>query len=681
MAARRKKLDIILENYIVVFVFIFAEEQINYLEELMQEEMKESMQEQVSEEIPSSEEGTPAVLEGKRKKKSALIPVLIVLFIILVVIAVYYFATSSPQIRHISKNALVVSKVNLPQLLKESGTMKKGEIDEDLISALEEYNLEALVKDPRSTGLITTKPSYLFGEYDPKKNLPYIFMVMPIANAEKVYNFTKNIALPGGNDLSVSKKSNIYEIDLQGLSCMWTGKSMLIGMTDPNNDNDLSKKVKTYLTQDKSDCILANKKFSRSKLRGHDITLWANLDGMARIAQKGLKDAQGNVERLISQRKQRKMYSDYYFNTNLPYSYSYWEIMDQFQVDDPKNVFESVLLGIAYESKIPMKTVIDLPTELYNTYLSFSADFDKGKMVSSVKFETTPERQKKLESIIADAVNVKDLYPYVPTEGLIMLSSVKTNYPKLYTLTEKRIDKLTKSVDNPEISKLMKHLNKLADGSGIIAVNILDEKEAPFVTLIASVKDNKGIQELLKDMAREGHLRKDGKYYYLDELVIFFEDNVMICTTNHNNYKKSNRNLEGTLARQMNKNPFNMTMDFTALKDLTDDLSDEEEDALDMLNKLNALVKTVGKTSNELKVELTFSDKKHNCLKQIKEYLSDNDDFWKDMTEEIMYTVSYLAKRRDESQSYGRQPMVEEEVAPVDDTTPATADTLLEYNY
>ena len=103
LAARRKKLDIILENYIVAFVFIFAEEQINYLEELMQEEMKESMQEQVSEEIPSSEEGTPAVLEGKRKKKSALIPVLIVLFIILVVIAVYYFATSSPQIRHISK--------------------------------------------------------------------------------------------------------------------------------------------------------------------------------------------------------------------------------------------------------------------------------------------------------------------------------------------------------------------------------------------------------------------------------------------------------------------------------------------------------------------------------------------------------------------------------------------------
>ncbi|HQO18685.1 MAG TPA: hypothetical protein PLJ85_05855, partial [Candidatus Cloacimonas sp.] len=410
-------------------------------------------------------------------------------------------------------------------------------------------------------------------------------------------------------------------------------------------------------------------------------TLWANLDGMARIAQKGLKDAQGNVERLVSQRKQRKMYSDYYFNTNLPYSYSYWEIMDHFPVDDPKNVFESVLLGIAYESKIPMKTVIDLPTELYNTYLSFSADFDKGKMVSSVKFETTPERQKKLESIIADAVNVKDLYPYVPTEGLIMLSSVKTNYPKLYTLTEKRIDKLLKSVDNPEISKLMKHLNKLADGSGIIAVNILDEKEAPFVTLIASVKDNKGIQELLKDMVREGYLRKEGKYYYLDELVIFFEDNVMICTTNHNNYKKSNRNLEGTLARQMNKNPFNMTMDFTALKDLTDDLSDEEEDALDMLNKLNALVKTDGKTSNELKVELTFSDKKHNCLKQVKEYLSDNDDFWKDMTEEIMYTVSYMAEREDESQSYGRQPMVEDETTSVEEVTPAPADTLLEHNY
>ena len=54
----------------------------------MQEEVKESMQEQVSEEIPTSEEETPAVLEGKRKKKSALIPVLIVLFIIIVVLPV-----------------------------------------------------------------------------------------------------------------------------------------------------------------------------------------------------------------------------------------------------------------------------------------------------------------------------------------------------------------------------------------------------------------------------------------------------------------------------------------------------------------------------------------------------------------------------------------------------------------
>ena len=613
----------------------------------MQEEMKESMQEQVSEEIPSSEEGTPAVLEGKRKKKSALIPVLIVLFLLLVVIAVYYFATSSPQIRHISKNALVVSKVNLPQLLKESGTMKKGEIDEDLISALEEYNLEALVKDPRSTGLITTKPSYLFGEFDTKKNLPYIFMVMPIANAEKVYSFTKNIALPSGKDLSVSKKSNIYEIDLNGLSCMWTGKSMLIGITDPSNDNDLSKKVKTYLTQDKSACILANKDFRSSKLRGHDITLWANLDGMARIAQKGLKDAQGNMERIISQYKQREMYRNYYYESDYRYYYDYWDIMDQFRVDDPENVFESVLLGLTYDAKIPMNTAIDLPTELYNTYLSFSADFDKGKMVSSVKFETTQEKQKKLESVINDAVNVKDLYPYVPTEGLIMLSSVKTNYPKLYALSEKRIDKLTKSITNPEISKFMKHLNKLADGSGIIAINILDEKEDPFITLVASVKNNKGVQDLLKDMGREGMLSKDGKYYYLDDLIFFFEDNVMICTTNNNNYKKSNRGLEGTLAREMNKNPLNMTMDFAVLKDLKHVFSDEEEDALEMFAKLNANVKTNSGTPNELKVELTFSDKKHNCLKQVKDYLSDIDNFWDEITKEIMYSVSYRAERDD----------------------------------
>jgi len=617
------------------------------MEVQMNEELKEQVQDQVSEESSETEEQAPAVLGDTRKKKSVLIPVLIILFIILVIIAGYFYATYSPQIRHISKNALAVAKVDIPKLIKKSGAMKKGEIDEEIISALEDYNLEALVKDPRSTGLITAKPSYLFGEFDTKENIPYIFLVMPIANAEKVYSFAKNIALPNGKELPVSKNSGIYEMEINGLSCMWAGKSMVMGMTDPDKDNDLSKKVKNYLTQDKSACITANKDFPSRGLRGHDITLWANLDGMAHIAQKGLKDAQGNVNRLISQRKRRDELIDYYYENNLYHFYRYWEFMDQIRVDNPENVFESVLLALVYDGKIPMDAVIDLPTNLYKTYFSFSADFDKGKLVSSVKFETTPERQKKLESVITDAVNVKDLYPYVPTEGLIMLSSVKTNYPKLYALSEKRIDKLTKSITDPEISKFMKHLNKLADGSGIIAINILDEKEDPFITLVASVKNNKGVQDLLKDMGREGMLSKDGKYYYLDDLIFFFEDNVMICTTNNNNYKKSNRGLEGTLAREMNKNPLNMTMDCAVLKDLKHVFSDEEEDALEMFAKLNANVKTNSGTPNELKVELTFSDKKHNCLKQVKDYLSDIDNFWDEITKEIMYSVSYRAERDD----------------------------------
>jgi len=206
-------------------------------------------------------------------------------------------------------------------------------------------------------------------------------------------------------------------------------------------------------------------------------------------------------------------------------------------------------------------------------------------------------------------------------------------------------------------------------------VNILDEKEPPFITLVASVKNNKGVQDLLKEMNREGRLRKDGKYYYFGNLAVFFEDNVMICTTNNNNYKKSNRGLEGTLAREMNKNPFNMTMNFTAIKDLTDELSNEEEDALDLLDKLNALVKTNGNTSNELKVELTFSDKKHNCLKPINEYLNDRDDFWKGIMGEIMYSVRYLAEREDEYQRNERLLEPTDE-STVEETAPVYADTL-----
>jgi hypothetical protein len=67
-------------------------------------------------------------------------------------------------------------------------------------------------------------------------------------------------------------------------------------------------------------------------------------------------------------------------------------------------------------------------------------------------------------------------------------------------------------------------------------------------------------------------------------------------------------------------------------------------------------------------------------LKQVKEYLSDNDDFWKDMTEEIMYTVSYMAERRDELDRYEMEPMSVDETT-VEETTPVPDDTLFEYNY
>jgi uncharacterized membrane protein YvbJ len=107
------------------------------MEVQMNEELKEQVQDQVSEESSETEEQAPAVLGDTRKKKSVLIPVLIILFIILVIIAGYFYATYSPQIRHISKNALAVAKVDIPKLIKKSGAMKKGEIDEEIISALE----------------------------------------------------------------------------------------------------------------------------------------------------------------------------------------------------------------------------------------------------------------------------------------------------------------------------------------------------------------------------------------------------------------------------------------------------------------------------------------------------------------------------------------------------------------
>ena len=623
------------------------------MEEQMFEEQDEQTSEPISEEVDFSnetEEQSPVIKKGKSKVKKVIISVLLILIICLLAIVGYSYWSYNSQIKHISKNALAIAKLDFPSFAKKSGMLKKGEVSEDMLGILEEYNLDALVKDPRSTGLVTAKPSFLFFEYDDKEDIPYVFMVMPIANEEKVSKFMQNIVLPRNKEFPIQKKSNIYKMEFNGVSAMWQGKTMIIGITDPDKDDNLSKKVKSFLIQEKSSSIATNKSFHHQLFKQHDVSLWVNLDNMARTTVKGFKEAEPVVQKLISQREEYERMNDYLYYMNYNY---YWNYLSNYDYSYPSNLFEKILFEAVYNNEIPLEIIKDIPTNFYNTYLTLYADFQKGMLKSDVKIEMSSDRRKKLKTIIKNSPNIKNIYPYVPIDGLVLTGSVQTNYPQAWNLFEKRIKKFAKDNADSDLNMYLKHCNKLLDGSAVYSVNILNEGEPPFITLIASVKNNRGIEEILKELERNGEVYKVGKYYHIDgNATIFFEDYMLIATTNYNNYKKSERGLKGNLASMINKKPLSMTLDFAAMNNLLSDLSHPVEDALDLLSNLDVKAVTNGGTPDELTLQLSFNDKKTNSLKQIKDYVTNYNDFWKDFSEYLMYTVSGLIEETRDNNEY-----------------------------
>ena len=95
----------------------------------MFEEQDEQTGEPISEEVDFSnetEEQSPVIKKGKSKVKKVIISVLLILIICLLAIVGYSYWSYNSQIKHISKNALAIAKLDFPSFAKKSGMLKKG---------------------------------------------------------------------------------------------------------------------------------------------------------------------------------------------------------------------------------------------------------------------------------------------------------------------------------------------------------------------------------------------------------------------------------------------------------------------------------------------------------------------------------------------------------------------------
>jgi len=566
-----------------------------------------------------------------QKKKGVMKFIIIGLMVIIVLAAaavgVFLYMRSSPQVRHISKEALIVAKVDLPRILLKMD-MKKGEVNEDLREILEELNMEDLLDDPASTGLITAKPSYFFIEYDTKEETPIYYLVAPIANGDKLAKFTKKITPMGKDELEVESKGGKYMMETDGAVWMWNKNSLIIAMSDTMSPDDIEKRVKKYLDQPKSASIANNKHYRSAMSTGHDISFWANLDGISDIAIKGFNDAKPNVEKLVAQRKEREeRRREYYNNWDYYYYYGYFDYPES-QIEYPQNMFESILLDATTDGVISPNEIIDQLKQFDNSSLLVYADFHKGRMVTGTKSYLSDEQLKRFHGILKDLASLKKLSAHVPKDGLIATAGLQMNYNKLWSITEKQIKELVDKQNNDDLNSVLKHAKTLCDGSMLLSMNVPGKNKEPYFCVVASTAKNKGMESLMKQLAKDGEVGRAGKNYVIGDVTIFFVEDAMVLTSNYREYKKSEHGLDGKQLKRVDSKPLGFFFDVVALLDVAGkNMDNTTEDILEAFESFTISTKASSGVPSELIISANMVDKKANSLKVMWNIVQNQDDF------------------------------------------------------
>lgn len=621
-------------------------------------------------EYDNTVDSTGAEVE-KPSKKSIFAKVIIIALIIVFVVAgglfaLYSVMRSSPQVRNISKDALAVARIDFPMLLKKAGLTdpKKDDMLEDLREQLEEVNMEALIDNPKSTGLITARPSYIFAEQDKKTDEWFTYLVMPISSGKKLAKFMQGIT-PEDEDVEINVKQqkgkyileidqSEYEKDADKVFCAWTNSTLMLGLGIPNDMLDpeqksagksVKKRVLQYLDQPKTECITANTVYAKAMKKKHDIALWVNTGELVTRLESGIRAAKDTAMEINKQQAafdaQTMTYNAFDdpwgYDAYDPYSGSYgFPSYPEYSGPQAKNMYEKILdeanYGVDEQGTDIINELIDqLKLLKGSSFLTYS-DYTKGKVLTSLRFTPSGELRRELQGIFEKLGDVKSLAKYLPREDLVGTATYRMNVAELWSFAERKMKKTLTAVGKEVGDKTMKRMKRIFDGSIVASVNVGDGKEKiPYFTMVGSIRKNTGIKDVIKDLAQDGDYKKSGTAYkneYGDDAFII-EGDVVIWTSDHAQYKRSER---GVNTKELNKSislPVGAFLDIAKMLETVEDWMDD--DVQSMLEEyLDIQVKCVSHNGlpDELVIVTNMKNKKENSLKVLWDMSKDNLENW-----------------------------------------------------
>jgi|GEM_PF-1324469 len=624
------------------------------------------------------------------KKKIRFGSILVIFLIVLVVLgaaafAGYKYLRSSPQLQNISRDALMVARVDMPKLIKKAGLteLKKGSENEDLLEALEELNMEALIKDPKSTGIFTLKPAYYFMEYVDRDSLLLHCLVFPIADGVKFGKFLKGITLPRNEEFDVETKGKYQTLDLPNASFVWSKNTAVLVISPAENNEECTKRAVKLLDQPSSQSIKANKYFSSGNLAKHDLALWLNIDMLASIAEKGFKEAKPRIKEIQEKRAdyyekvsqyraaQQRYYQQVqnYYASNY-YYYDYPQFNAQYPVMDfaqAQNIFERILLDNVPDSIMSTDDIIKLVSEFRgSSYLAY-LDFSKGRIQFGVDSDYSPTQEKKYGKIMHKIGDTKKLAKYLPQERLFATGIFQGSWDEAWKVFGKQVNKLTEARrlpedrNNPDNMKedqlLSKNLKVFCEGNLMASLNVgTGNNKSPFVSIAGMIRKNKGIVEILKQLDKDKEFEKSGNVYKeISGLSAFvLNDDIIVWTSNYKQYKKSSLGLDSKSTRIIKSTPLGAFINLNELLELAADELDMDKDAEDILEQIaeaRLLTKMHKGLPSSIQTVVSLKENKKNSLKVIWEMLNDKVKVFENL-DDILASISNLKEVEPNDREY-----------------------------
>lgn len=644
--------------------------------------------------------------KAKRWKK-ILVLVLILFFIIALLGSGAYWAFQkyvifSPQVSCIGKDALIVGRGSLPRILLKADLdqLKKGDEDERLMEFLEKYNLDDLVKNPKKTGLISINHSYFFVEYDEKMEDFCAYIVMPLSSGKKFASFVKNIELDD-DGFEVKERNKKWTLDFSEddlpelpFSVTWSKNTLMMGFVlNTYSDSELlqarfksiGKKVSGYLDQPRSASISSNPAYKKAAFRYHDLMLWSNDGLIVNVIEKGLKQARPRMAELIKEKKRyqasynsylrRKEAYDDYYHYGLGYYYENyynpptWDYDASFSAANAQNPFEKIMeLVMDYDQNFDWDSVEKILTKLKATKGMSSlyyVDFKKGKLDAGFELALSDEQIRLFKDIFANSQSPARLAAYLPKEDLLMAFTLSFNMPALGKLFGKLPKEALDSAFN-EIGgmlgykgqeDLLKDFKKLCDGPVFATVNAgSGSRDEPLITLAMSVKNNNGIKTILNKLADNDLLEKDGKVYKVNDVAIFFKEDVLILTSNYKQYNKSELGLDKKQIARVDSDFVGCYLDFEAMQDSDMFGSQMNSSLIKAIRNYKISSKKKDDFPQRISFEINFSDKKANAFKTIVESMPNE--------RELMNIGRSFPRKSDAFKSWQEQEELEEPEEP-----------------